>query len=341
MRKPKIVGEIKEKIGSMGNIFCSGIKCRKNMKRDVLIISMVTLVALAMMGIVKYGYLKKEWKERELMAKADSLVKGHVDGEFESQVAADVKSIQDSVNTENWKEYQTKWYGFKIKYPNEWKQPIAGVSVGNSGAEYRYGFRKTNVSEDKYIGFDVAVYSISKTKELTNTGEYPSLKDGITIADSGCETINGHLIETGNYSAEEIYMPMSDNCYNPVLFFSVTQGQYIYNMVPVLRERADFSGDPMIEVADNLPEFFAAISFFENIEIVRPKVVPKPVIKAPMPVAFKRVGGRLVCDKKDDKPGKSKQNKKKHMDMECCLDPDEYPNPHCYYDPGKYGKYLK
>ena len=71
-------------------------------------------------------------------------------------------------------------------------------------------------------------------------------------------------------------------------------------------------------------------------------VVPaQPRLRAEMPNSFKRVNGRLVCDKKNDHPGKSKKNKGKHMDMECCLDPDEYPNPNCYYDSDKYGKYLK
>jgi hypothetical protein len=49
----------------------------------------------------------------------------------------------------------------------------------------------------------------------------------------------------------------------------------------------------------------------------------------------------MVCAKKNDKPGKSNKGKSKHLDMECCLDPDEYPNPWCYYPPEKYGKYLK
>jgi len=61
----------------------------------------------------------------------------------------------------------------------------------------------------------------------------------------------------------------------------------------------------------------------------RPK--PKPRITAPKPVSFKVVGGKLVCAKKNDKPRKSRQNKGKHLDMECCLDPDEYPNPWCTY----------
>ncbi|HRZ95721.1 MAG TPA: hypothetical protein P5262_04130 [Candidatus Moranbacteria bacterium] len=62
--------------------------------------------------------------------------------------------------------------------------------------------------------------------------------------------------------------------------------------------------------------------------------------RAPMPVVFAMKGGRRVCNRKNDHPSKSKQNKKGHMDMECCLDPDETPNPHCYYSLEKYGKYL-
>lgn len=80
----------------------------------------------------------------------------------------------------------------------------------------------------------------------------------------------------------------------------------------------------------------------QRLERIKAVVKIKPVIKAPMPYVYEKDSlGRRVCNKKNDHPGKSKQNKKKHMDMECCLDPDEYPNPNCYYDPEKYGKYLK
>ncbi len=73
---------------------------------------------------------------------------------------------------------------------------------------------------------------------------------------------------------------------------------------------------------------------------VVPVKIVRPVISAPYPNSYKKVNGRLICAKKNDHPEKSKKNKKKHMDMECCLDPDEIPNPHCYYPPEKYGKYL-
>lgn len=75
-----------------------------------------------------------------------------------------------------------------------------------------------------------------------------------------------------------------------------------------------------------------------------PKSVPvrRPaVINAPAPYIYKTENGRKVCGTKNDHPKKSDKGKGRHMDMECCLDPDEYPNPHCYYPPEKYEKFLK
>jgi hypothetical protein len=45
----------------------------------------------------------------------------------------------------------------------------------------------------------------------------------------------------------------------------------------------------------------------------------------------KWVNGKGVCLKKDDNPQKSEVNKKGHIDRQCCLDPDEIPNPRCLY----------
>lgn len=54
---------------------------------------------------------------------------------------------------------------------------------------------------------------------------------------------------------------------------------------------------------------------------------------APIPAAGIKVGDHWVCDKKNDKPTVSKVNNrgKVHWDRECCLDPDEWPNPWCTY----------
>lgn len=297
-------------------------------------VSLITVFAIVnlMLGFIQVG------REKEESAR---LRQDKIQQKFELSTMTQIKNIQDSVDIKDWKEYQTKWYGFKMKYPSEWKRPVPRAVKGESKAEYRYEFRRQEVDSEYFSGFDVKVYNISKTKELSNTDEYPKLKNLNTI-DPQCEIIKGRLLETGDYAAEEVYIPADDNCYTTAMFFTVTSGDYIYNIVPVARDGKDIAGDPMKEVSDNMPEFFSAISTFENIEISRVVVKPKPKINAPMPAWYVRDQyGRLVCAKKNDKPSKSKTNKKKHLDMECCLDPDEYPNPHCYYDPAKYGKYLK
>jgi hypothetical protein len=48
-------------------------------------------------------------------------------------------------------------------------------------------------------------------------------------------------------------------------------------------------------------------------------------------VSAKKVDGVYVCAEKNDKPRKSPKNKKGHIDRQCCLDPDEIPNPWCAY----------
>lgn len=334
----EVASNIKGFFALVKNYIFTKLLNKKNISRDSIIVIAVVIMVSIIIGISKYNYIKKV----RLIKKADNMVQNHVSDEFHKQSLTTIKSVQDQINTDNWKDYKTQWYGFSIKYPDTWRNPIPGISARKFGEEYRYRFRKADVAEDSYVGFDVAIYSVNKTKEFTSTGEFPSLKSGLVEGEAGCETIEGHLIETGDYPAEEVYVPLDDNCYKSVLFFSVTKGEYIYNIVPVVQEGVEIHGDSMVEIADNFPEFFAAISFFENTDIVRPKPKPSAVANAPKPVSYKKDSlGRRVCAKDHDKPAKSKTHKKKHLDMECCLDPDEYPNPHCYYSPGKYGKYLK
>ncbi len=78
-----------------------------------------------------------------------------------------------------------------------------------------------------------------------------------------------------------------------------------------------------------------------------PRPRPQPHFRPSLPAALypkaeteRWHDGRRICKDENDKPRKSKKNPRGHMDMECCLDPDEVPNPHCYYPPEKYGKYL-
>jgi hypothetical protein len=45
----------------------------------------------------------------------------------------------------------------------------------------------------------------------------------------------------------------------------------------------------------------------------------------------KKVNGKYTCGKKNDKGHKSNKYNKTHVDQQCCLDPDEIPNPRCAY----------
>lgn len=85
---------------------------------------------------------------------------------------------------------------------------------------------------------------------------------------------------------------------------------------------------PLKPTAPKLP-------FYEKYVPVPKKVSPNSVrlakVQAPLPISAKKVNGQWVCANKKDKGRKSDQNKRAHIDRQCCLDPDEVPNPHCTY----------
>lgn len=66
-------------------------------------------------------------------------------------------------------------------------------------------------------------------------------------------------------------------------------------------------------------------------KIINPNSVRIPLSEAPPLGSAKKVDGRWVCAKKNDKPKVSKKNEWGHVDRECCLDPDEIPHPRCDY----------
>lgn len=110
---------------------------------------------------------------------------------------------------------------------------------------------------------------------------------------------------------------------------------------------------PLAEVPTPLPEVVpipelkpAPKPVMKKPVLTKPKVVAKPCINDSklkpnqrcvpklekyMPNSFKRENGKFVCSKKNDHGTMSKKYNKTHVDMQCCLDPDEIPNPWCTY----------
>jgi len=325
-----------EKIKEWGIFLFKSLVSGKNLKRDIFIIVPYLIVLAVFIFNLKADLFKNNRSEK---------VDGIMDATLsEEQIYEEVKLVQETLDLTNWKTYQSRWYGVEVKYPESWL-PLKIQAVPRGAAwEYRYQFRKKIADEnDPYVGFDLVIYNLVKIKELTDTAEFPIVKNEKLKGEGKCDTFAGHLIETGDYPAEEIYFPPADDCYNPTLFFSFTKDQYIYNIVPITKAGLELKGDPRVEIIDNFPEFFGVASTLKIIDIVRPRPAVRPRINAPKPLAetSRDSAGRMVCANKNDNPSKSNKGKGKHMDMECCLDPDEYPNPWCYYPPEKYGKYLK
>jgi hypothetical protein len=272
----------------------------------------------------------------------------------------------------NWKKYPALWYGFEIKYPENWKKPEVQDAPAGADWEYRYLFRKKDPvenactedvksltmagwqpkylfykknmeKEDPYSGFDMVIYDMEKIKEPAGIGELAAFENAELIGVGICGQLEQYLLENENYPAEKISILSDNNCHNSVFFYSLMREGYLYNLIPALKKDLEMPADSKKEAINDFSEFFSIASSFNLVDIKRPKLVPpKPRISAPKPAAeTKNANGRMVCAKKNDKPGKSDKGKGKHLDMECCLDPDEYPNPWCYYSPDKYGKYLK
>jgi hypothetical protein len=338
--------EQRKNIHKKGKYFFKELS-RKIDRRTVMWLGAVSLLLLVCCGVGYSMYYYQKQKERiAYERKIGSESYTQLMQQFEEDNIQEIVTIQESFPTDAWKEFASKWYGFTIKYPESGWTVVTKKVDATSRATYRVDFLKHNDSYGEPVGFSVVVYDMAKTVNLSDTDEFPMMKNNELSTAGLCAVPNSSMIETGGYPAEELYVPPMDECYESALFFTIVKGQYIYNIVPIIDATVQGDGvDPMVVTADVVPEFFAAVSQFTNIDIVRPK--PKPVTartSAPLPATYKKDAiGRRVCEKKNDKPGKSKENNKgkMHLDMECCLDPDEYPNPNCYYDPGKYGKYFK
>lgn len=296
---------------------------------------------------------KQIWPTGQIHPPQPPVIEGSLTEESQQIIEREEDAQLPEIDSTDWKNYSNSWYGFAIKYPPSWPTPVAvnptpiNRKVGSTAVaatenwEKKYFFaRPAGDTPKNIVGFDLFVYDIKKVSELRNTAEFPLVKKTFSENPVSCNlNIGNHLIERADSTAEEIYVPLGDKCLENTFFFSLTSERYIFNLAP--RFKDDFTTEKNLrnETISDLPEFFGSAINFELIDIKRP--APKPKITAPMPAAYAMVGGRMVCNKKNDKPSRSDKTKHRHLDMECCLDPDEYPNPHCYYDPAKYGKYLK
>lgn len=323
-------------------------KTKKKRKKSSLTLALEICALLISLAIIVFLFLPKKAgnvsnSPLKKTSTSENFSKKTKESREEKLETKEVEEIPEKIDSSNWQKYTNKYYGFEIKYNPNWNQVQTEKINQEKNWVARFNFRKKETTEnDNYLGFDVSLYDIQKTKELKETEEFPKIKEATDLNAKVCETIGNHLKENSGYSAEEIFIPPNNNCYESSLFYTLTGENYTYTISPVFKNIPGKEIDLKKQILKDFPEFFASAATFNLIEIQRAKPIVKPrTPSAPKPVFYAKVGGRMVCNKKNDHPKKSKQNKKRHLDMECCLDPDEYPNPWCSYDSNKYGKYLK
>ncbi|MFA6285699.1 MAG: hypothetical protein WC643_04215 [Parcubacteria group bacterium] len=256
------------------------------------------------------------------------------------------ETISEPVDTSGWDTYRNQWYGFEIKHPDSWtNMQYKTATTKNALYETIYKFRKDSSGEnDPYIGFNVAIYSTRRAGSAEQTNDMQKNNDAPEDM-SSCQFSEDVTIGEENNAFQKVSVGKDNACFEPTYFFSTKRGNYLYNIIPVAKDGTEMIANPEQDVNKNFPEYKEAVASLKFIPMTKPsvKAVPsKPRISAKRPVSAKIAGGRLVCAKKNDHPGKSQNgNKPGHMDMECCLDPDERPNPWCTYSNSIYQKYLK
>jgi len=250
------------------------------------------------------------------------------------------------VDVTGWDTYRNQFYGFEIQHPKSWTNMQYRTSASkNSRYETVYKFRKDSSGEnDPYVGFDVVIYPTRKAGSVEQTND---LQKKETAPDdmSSCQFSQEMTLGDDNNVFQKASVGKDNVCYDPAYFFSIKKDNYLYDIVPVAKDGAEASANPEQDVNKIFPEYKKVVASLKFIPLARPtgKTAPsRPRVSAPRPLSAKVVGGRLVCAKKNDHPGKSTHgNKPGHMDMECCLDPDETPNPWCSYSNPIYQKFLK
>ncbi|PIU78383.1 MAG: hypothetical protein COS72_02875 [Candidatus Moranbacteria bacterium CG06_land_8_20_14_3_00_43_56] len=241
--------------------------------------------------------------------------------------------VPEPIDTTAWDTYRNKWYGFEIQHPDTWKNNTQYKTATEKSAVYEtiYKFRSDGEGTGSiFEGYDVKIYPVKKVPDIESTNDIHK-KEGAPEDTSECQLAEEVSFGSGEVYFQKVSIKDGNLCYEPAYFYSITKGNYIYNIVPAVGESGERFSNPEKETTRLFPEYKEAVSAFKFISIVRPQPKPKPKITAQRPVSAKIANGRLVCAKKNNKPRKSKQNKGKHLDLECCLDPDEYPNPWCTY----------
>jgi hypothetical protein len=189
---------------------------------------------------------------------------------------------------------------------------------GNAQKASRVSKNKTHkiINTDK--GFDVFIYSSSNTpdpEKATSINKKYSLETMLDFNNSNVSKTN-----TSQCYSERVPISKDDFYFEKGYFYNISHEKYVFNIVPYY----DGKNDSQIQNNNTFPEFYK--SLFSLGFIQEPQIITGPYVrKTPLPI-----GPRISCREKNDHPRYS-DTKGKHMDEDCCPDPDEWAKPGCVY----------
>jgi len=255
-----------------------------------------------------------------------------------SGITTNLEQVPDE--TASWQVYDSQKYNFSIKYPLDWQTP----KETNPDSESKYLLKisfagQANSKGESRNGFDVFIYSSSKFPNYLGTDNLVPKSDNIDSQD--CPHFDDITLGEAGYSAKEINVPAKDPCWEETFFYSLTKNEFTYNIVPRSSSKYDIKNfDEKVSLLRVLPQFYDIVSTLnlaekENIAQTSQRVVQKAI----SPPRVRYTAGRS-CPNKHDHPSYSNKGKGKHLDEDCCPDPDEWPNPACAYSGSALGLML-
>src|SRR4030042_5838860 len=238
--------------------------------------------------------------------------------------------------TTDWKTFEGRTYGFSIKYPQEWQNPK--IESRSPGSMYlaKIAFDKVGVSKKGNLeGFDVFVYSSLKFPNPIGTDSLIKKNEDIPTED--CPHFDDITLGQKGYPAKEVKISTDDSCWEETFFYSLTKGNFTLTIVPRREEvQSIFSDGQKMSLVKVSPEFYDIVSTLNFAEKTTVSQTAQTIAKKIVSPPQVRFATGASCNHKNDHPRKSK-TKGKHMDEDCCPDPDEWPNPRCAYSGGGLG----
>lgn len=247
-------------------------------------------------------------------------------------------------DTNDWKVYKDKKYYFEIKYPSYWIDPQA-KTVNDKDFAYQYEVKfgtADTLDENDNEGFSVFVTKKDSSDENIDLGDCMASSPKTQQRASSSED-SGQTNPKDQCLLYKLQIAGEDPGYYSYQFMGM---DFEYNFFPTLSDSPKSS----LLATKNMTQFEAAANTFaldfEAIEIMKKKTAERlrqqaiAAEKERIKSLYRPSTQKSVCIEKHIHPSKS-DKQGKHIDEDCCPDPDEWPNLRCKYKPSDYAIMLK